>query len=334
MTSRSKSRQDHEVWARIGFEFARSPFEWRIDDGVWAKISPDALTTDLMEIDFFCEVAWLKLGKASLRRAHTGWSSASASRRTTRGSLSACSSRSMRSASDPGEFRPNGKFKPDDDGRDAHDREAAETVFRLSDAGSRRSQGEHRAGRASGRSAATTSKSPVPWPCRSRPYLHIPTGGAIAVPGDKNTLRPDLVFAHRVWYRTRVEVPATAAGRSFLLVVPAEQSEHDRLRQWRLLRLRQEPVRPGADRRHQGHQAGAQRDLGRHPRRLVRLLGQPERPDEAAADDGTCRRSSSATGSRTWPIRSGTIPSRASWRRPSWSRRDRPTWRTSSASRR
>jgi hypothetical protein len=52
----------YEVWNRIGFEFARSPFEYRIDEGAWTKINPDDLTTDLMEIAFFCEVAWLKMG--------------------------------------------------------------------------------------------------------------------------------------------------------------------------------------------------------------------------------------------------------------------------------
>src|SRR4051812_7928109 len=47
----------YEVWNRVGFEFARSPFEWRIDGDDWKTVGPDALTTDLMEVDFFCEVA-------------------------------------------------------------------------------------------------------------------------------------------------------------------------------------------------------------------------------------------------------------------------------------
>ncbi len=40
------------------------------------------------------------------------------------------------------------------------------------------------------------------------------------MPGDRNTLRPDLLFAHRLWYRTKVNVPKEAAGRSFFLVFP------------------------------------------------------------------------------------------------------------------
>ena len=53
----------YQVWSRIGFEFVRSPFDWRIDDGPWKRVTPDELTTDLMEIAFWCEVAWLQLGR-------------------------------------------------------------------------------------------------------------------------------------------------------------------------------------------------------------------------------------------------------------------------------
>ena len=61
-----KKAAQYEVWNRIGFEFARSPFEYRIDDGPWKQIAPDDLTTDLMDISFFCEVAWIKMGEAQL----------------------------------------------------------------------------------------------------------------------------------------------------------------------------------------------------------------------------------------------------------------------------
>ena len=37
---RDQGRPKYEVWNRIGFEFVRSPFEWRIDDGAWKKIAP------------------------------------------------------------------------------------------------------------------------------------------------------------------------------------------------------------------------------------------------------------------------------------------------------
>lgn len=50
-----------EVWARIGYEFARAPFEWRIDSGPWTKVSPDEVTTDAVPLADWNEVAWLKL---------------------------------------------------------------------------------------------------------------------------------------------------------------------------------------------------------------------------------------------------------------------------------
>ena len=42
----------------------------------------------------------------------------------------------------------------------------------------------------------------------------------IAVPGNRDVERPDLLYAHRFVYRTRIDVPANAKGRSFLLHFP------------------------------------------------------------------------------------------------------------------
>src|SRR5258707_1462830 len=61
-----KKAANYEIWNRIGFEFARSPFAWRIDEGDWITVSPQELTTDLMEIAFFAEVAWLRMGERTL----------------------------------------------------------------------------------------------------------------------------------------------------------------------------------------------------------------------------------------------------------------------------
>ena len=118
-----------------------------------------------------------------------------------------------------GKFSPNSKFKPDEDGRDDRDRQASETVFQLPEPTA---------------SAARVSVSlaglwevcrhdeqlpgPVAKPIRDFPKT--PHWKAISVPGDKNTLRPDLLFAHRLWYRARVEVPASMAGRALYLDFP------------------------------------------------------------------------------------------------------------------
>src|SRR5205085_36993 len=37
-----------ELWARVGYEFARSPFRWRLDGGDWHDVKPGQFTTDRM----------------------------------------------------------------------------------------------------------------------------------------------------------------------------------------------------------------------------------------------------------------------------------------------
>ena len=71
-TSRPPSAGKYEIWNRIGMEFVRSPFDWRIDQGEWKTITPAGPDTDLMEVGFWNEVAWIKMGEAGPggRQAH------------------------------------------------------------------------------------------------------------------------------------------------------------------------------------------------------------------------------------------------------------------------
>ncbi len=211
---------EYEVWGRIGFEFARSQFDWRMDGGPWRRVEPDELTSDLMEIDNWCEVAWLQLGAQSLTAGSHTLQLRLPKLKTAQGDyeriLFACDAFCLSA----GRFSPNSKFKPDQDGRDDRDRQASETIFKLTEP------------------AGPAQRVFLPlnglWEiCRddeqlpgevAEPIRELPRQShwkAIAVPGDKNSLRPDLVFAHRLWYRTRVEVPASLEGRSFLLEFPS-----------------------------------------------------------------------------------------------------------------
>lgn len=59
----------HDVWARVGYEFIRSSFDWRVDGGEWASISHDDplhYTQDLMLLQDWCEVGWAPLGSVSV----------------------------------------------------------------------------------------------------------------------------------------------------------------------------------------------------------------------------------------------------------------------------
>ena len=63
----AKAAGDYEAWASVGYEFVRSPFSWRLDDGAWKESKPDELTTDLMSLQAWNEVAWLKLGGVAVQ---------------------------------------------------------------------------------------------------------------------------------------------------------------------------------------------------------------------------------------------------------------------------
>lgn len=209
----------YQVWDRIGFEFVRSPFEWRIDGGGWSRIGPEALTTDAMELSLWCEVAWLKLGdKALAAGPHT------LEIRLPRTVDEKGATARVLYASDAfclhsGKFAPDSGHKPGEDARDAKDREAGEVVFHLPEP-------------ATAEARASVALAGLWEVCRDDEQLPGETATPIAklpetrhwkgipVPSDRNESRPDLLFAHRFWYRTRVKVPESAAGRSFRLVFP------------------------------------------------------------------------------------------------------------------
>lgn len=209
-----------EIWNRIGFEFVRSPFEWRIDEGAWSTVSPDELTTDLMEISEWCEVAWLKLGEANLPGGRHVLTIRLPLRHDSSGKPERVLYASDALCLTLGRFHPRGRLKPDDDGRTPRDEEAARQVFELPappKAGARSSIA------LKGLWEVCRADEQLPAPDVAVPMEGLPEQPywtAIPVPGDKNRLRPDLIFCHRLWYRTRVRVPEECAGRSFFLVFP------------------------------------------------------------------------------------------------------------------
>ncbi|MBM4031369.1 MAG: hypothetical protein FJ291_06230, partial [Planctomycetes bacterium] len=209
----------YEVWMRIGFEFVRSPFEWRIDGGDWATAKPTDLSTDCMELDFWCEVAWLKVGDKQLSKGDHKLEIRLPRTKDDKGKTARILFALDAICLTAGEFSPNSRFKPGEESNTARDQEAAETVFVLAEP------------KAPDARASVALKGL--WEvCRHDEQLpkevavpiadfpKTPHWSAIEVPGDKNTLRPDLLFAHRLWYRTRVRVPESCAGRSFFVVFP------------------------------------------------------------------------------------------------------------------
>ena len=228
----------HEVWNRIGLEFARSAFEWRIDGGAWRTVTRRELTTDLMELDFWCEAGWLRMGTADLARGkHTIQIRHRRPFKETRTRKKGPDGKEIEVvekkpdriayASDalcvfPGEFRPNGKFKPGEAWQSDDDKKAAEHVFDIQPA----ARPEQR---------IETSLKGLWQVCRydeqevhdrTEPTRTLPDAAkaywmSIPVPGDKYTVKPHLTFCHRFVYRTRVRVPAGLKGRGFFLRLPS-----------------------------------------------------------------------------------------------------------------
>jgi hypothetical protein len=215
-----KTAGGYEVWNRIGFEFVRTPFEWRVDGGEWAAVSPEQLTTDCMELDFWCEVAWLKMGERTLAPGAHTLEIRLPKTKDAKGGYSRILYASDCLCLSLGTFTPNSYFKPGESRNEPLDMEAAAKVFDLPEP-------KGPAGRSSiplnGVWQVCRNDENLPPPNIAVPMKDFPAAPrwtGIRVPGDKNEQRPDLLFAHRLWYRTRVNVPASCAGRSFHLVFP------------------------------------------------------------------------------------------------------------------
>ena len=216
----AKAGNQH-VWARVGFEFARSPFEWRIDGGDWKKVLPGDLTSDLYQLGFFCEAGWLNLGEANLSAGEHKIAFRVLPSKNEKGEVQRLLFALDAILIIDGQFVPNGKFQPGQEWREDVDREAEQNVFQFP-----AKSAEHQAQTAlklggvwqiarHDEQAPRETAAPIP----DLPANPIWKG--IRVPGDKGALRPDMLFAHRVWYRTKVNIPEDWKGNSFYLVFPA-----------------------------------------------------------------------------------------------------------------
>ncbi len=236
--------ENYQVWMRIGFEFARAPFSWRVDRGPWHRVSPNAPTVDMMTLTTWCQVSWLHVGKVHVAAGRHTFEVRLLPYATyhgrgpvpTRQAIRAAIEANRRAPKLPlqwqrvlfgcnaiclyaGHFSPNGPYAPGTWKPSKLDQEAAATVYRLP--------------AAAGGAVRTSISLAGLWQiCRDGQLLptragvpigHLPQHPlwtAIAVPGNKNVERPDLRYCHRLWYRCRVLVPESYAGDGFHLVFP------------------------------------------------------------------------------------------------------------------
>ncbi|MDR3634726.1 MAG: glycoside hydrolase family 2 TIM barrel-domain containing protein [Isosphaeraceae bacterium] len=218
---KTKEAGDFEVWARLGFEFVRSPLRWRIDHGPWAEYSSADLTTDLMGLADWTEVAWARLGKARLGTGKHALEVNFARQYEEKGGKKEpkrilfgldCFALTR------GPFRPNGPYKPDENWLKPIDQDAARQVFEVKPG------------------AAPRTETPLSglWQVarddeqeiqdRTGPVTKLPdqhdllSWKGIKVPGNRDVERPDLQYCHRFLYRTKIKIPA---GDSFILRFPS-----------------------------------------------------------------------------------------------------------------
>ncbi len=209
----------HAVWGRIGYEFARSTLEWRIDGGEWGRITPEDVTTDLTELSFFTEIGWRRFGEQDLAAGQHSLELRIPKRKNAKGEYQRLLFGLDAFCLTPEAFLANGKFKPGQPWREARDQEAEKVVFQLPE---RPADGARVGVPLAGLWEICRHDEDLP-AAVAEPIPALPAHPfwrAIEVPGDKNSLRDDLVFAHRIWYRTRVEVPQSQKDRSFHLVFP------------------------------------------------------------------------------------------------------------------
>jgi len=209
----------YALWARVGFEWVRADMAVRIDGGEWHAMPAAHATTNLVELGVWAEVAWdrgpvvaLTAGPHVLEVRFT----------TPPGSDRFLFGLDCIALIPEGmAWAPDGALKPGEQYDEEVDRRAASVVHALQGpgaAGARTEQsldGLWQVARYDDPDMNADTYEPVrALPADSAGALH---WRGVKVPADAWTERADLSFGHRLVYRTRVDVPSSLAGHSFLL---------------------------------------------------------------------------------------------------------------------
>jgi len=222
----------YRFWARIGMEWVRARMQWRIDNGPWQTYAETELTTNLMRLAVWTEIAWANCGQVTLtkgkHRLELVFTLPQGKDRLIFG-LDCF-------AFVQGDWIPEGRLKPGETYDGEADKAAAQHVYVFPADGA---PGGAALGGAAGAGAAPPAGGRAslalsgPWQAaryddlnmdenRYEPVRALPAGYpwrwmSVTVPGNAWDGRPELPFAHRLVCQARVRVPAEFAGRSFLL---------------------------------------------------------------------------------------------------------------------
>ena len=262
-----------EIWNRIGYEACPLALRLaagrrRVDDG-----RPNAQTIDLQQLQTWNPVAWLKLTTQTLTAGDHTLEIRLPPTKNDKGevqSINYASGRHLRQRRPvPPERRVQAGRHELDDGRGQGRRRADVHRPRPRRAPRRRRSRSRATGRsrADDEGAVTDAAAPI----TEAPPADALFWKAMPVPGNRDAARPEWLYNHRYFLRTRVNVPAGLAGRSFFLHFPAVNMIASVFVNGQLCGTTKAPVRRLGLRRHQGHQAGRrQRGLGRHQGLVLR----------------------------------------------------------------
>ncbi len=218
------STAEYEVWARIGFERVRSPFQWRLDGGAWRTVQPTDATINIREVSRWCELAWYKLTSKHLSEGnHTLEFRLRALKKGDRTDRILFLLDAVCIASPS--FTPCGKWNPNVDHRTAKDREAEKTVFGISVPSASSAPARTELNGLWQYAPWEETQFPISEKTRTEPVTELPQDleqlrwFAFTVPNAREALFPPDVFAHRYLLRCRLRFPEAASKKSVVLDV-------------------------------------------------------------------------------------------------------------------
>ncbi len=209
----------YELWLRVGFEIIRAPIDWRIDGGAWQTLAPSVPEVSLTEVWTWNGIGWCRPGRVKL----TAGKHTLEFRVTKAGSDGRLLLALDCAALVAGRWNPELSLKPGQTYDQPVDRQAAAKVYQFfgapPDALTGRPEldltGLWQVARYDDDAMDTDTFKPVAKLPSPKDYTLRWMG--IDVPGDGKDKRPELKFANRLLYRTRVKVPAAYRGRGFLV---------------------------------------------------------------------------------------------------------------------
>jgi len=204
----------YRFWIRLGYESVRPLLMWRLDNGEWHEIQSSDLTQNLIELSTWCEAGWFSPSEVKLTSGtHTLDLKADKPGPDGRFLLGVDAIAFIQ-----GNWMPEDKLKPNEEPDTDLDRQAKDNVFRFS-SDTPKDQAKR----------VELTLNGVWQVCRYddqdmdqfpyEPVTDIPQNPhwrGINVPSGLRS-NPALEMAHRVWYRCRVEVPASFQDRGFFL---------------------------------------------------------------------------------------------------------------------